>query len=214
MQDFIESVFRFFARMGGFGLLGLGVLDSSILFMPLGNDLLVVAFSARKPHLLWYYALMATIGSTLGALITDLTSRKLGEKGLEGRVSEKRLERLKQRFQHRAAISLMGASLMPPPFPFTVFVITAAALQYSRKRLLAAVAAGRMIRFTLLGVLAMIYGRQILRMAKAPAVRWGVIALAVISIAGSAISIYKMLHKKGGAGNREPESESVETPAQ
>ena len=199
MQELAVHIFRFFARLGAFGLLGLGILDSSFLFMPLGNDLLVVAFSARRPHLLWYYALMAAAGSVLGTLIVDLTSRKLGEKGLEGRVPEKRLASLKKRFENRAAVTLIGASLMPPPFPFTVFVITAAALQYSRKRLLGAVAAGRLIRFTILGLLAMVYGRHILRLAKMPAVRWSIVALAVISIIGSAISIYKMLRRKSSS---------------
>jgi membrane protein YqaA with SNARE-associated domain len=200
MQELAVHVFRFFSRLGAFGLLGLGILDSSFLFMPLGNDLLVVAFSARRPHLLWYYALMAAAGSVLGTLVVDLTSRKLGEKGLEGRVSEKRLAGIKKRFENRAALSLIGASLMPPPFPFTVFIITAAALQYSRKRLLTAVAAGRLLRFTILGLLAMVYGRHILRLAELPIVRWFIIVLAVISIIGSAISIYKMFHRKRPAG--------------
>ena len=34
-------------KFGGLGLLVLGILDSSFLFAPLGNDLLVVAMSAH-----------------------------------------------------------------------------------------------------------------------------------------------------------------------
>jgi membrane protein YqaA with SNARE-associated domain len=52
--------------MGAFGLAGLGLLDSSFLFLPLGNDLLLVLLTAGKPGLFWYYALMSTLGSKLG----------------------------------------------------------------------------------------------------------------------------------------------------
>lgn len=191
IEKIAVHLFRFFARLGGFGLLGLGILDSSFLFMPLGNDLLIVALTARHPSKLPYYAAMATAGSVLGCLIVDLTSRKLGEAGLADRVSKRSLDSVRKRFESKAAWSLIFASLMPPPFPFTVFVIVAAALQYSRKRLMAAIAAGRMIRFTAIGLLAVFYGRQIIRMSALPAVRWGVIGLAVISIAGSAIGLIR-----------------------
>jgi membrane protein YqaA with SNARE-associated domain len=202
----IESVFGFFAGLGGVGLLGLGVLDSSFLFMPLGNDLLLVAFTVRNPHRLPYYVVMAAIGSVLGSLIVDVTSRKLGESGLADRVPKRRLEFVKRRFEKRAAVSLIGASLLPPPFPFTVFVIVAAALQYSRKRLLAAISAGRILRFTLIGLLAVFYGRDIIRLSKLPAVRWVIIGLAVISIVGSALSIFQWFKRSRSTRSMPQES--------
>ncbi len=199
MEDLIVALFRFFARLGGFGLLGLGILDSSFLFMPLGNDLLMVAFTVQHPHRLMYYAFMATLGSMLGTFIMDATSRKLGETGLVDRVPKRRLDFVRKRFDKRAGLTLVVASLMPPPFPFTVFIIVAAALQYSRKRLLAAVGAGRAIRFTIIGLLAVFYGRQIIRMSKLPAVRWVIIGLAVISVVGSAWSIYQWIKRSRSA---------------
>ncbi len=68
-------------------MLLLGILDSSFLFAPLGNDLLVVAMTAHPspamPGLL-YYAGMSTIGSVLGCLLVDVILRHAaGEKGLE-----------------------------------------------------------------------------------------------------------------------------------
>jgi membrane protein YqaA with SNARE-associated domain len=195
LENLVLGLFRFFSRLGGFGLLGLGILDSSFLFMPLGNDLLMVAFTVQRPHRLAYYVLMATIGSVLGTLLTDAPSRKLGESGLEDRVPKKRLDFVQARFKKHAALTLIGASLMPPPFPFTVFIIVAAALQYSRKRLLACIAAGRAIRFTSIGLLAVYYGHQIIRMSKLPVVRYVIIGLAVISIVGSGLSIYNWIKK-------------------
>lgn len=213
-EHLVLTIFRFFYRLGGFGLLGLGILDSSFLFMPLGNDLLVTAFTVRNPHMWPYYAAMATAGSVLGVFIMDATSRKLGEKGLEKRVSERRLKYIRQKIETQAALTLILASLMPPPFPFTVFVIVPAALQYSRVKLLSFVAIGRMIRFSAIGLLAMFYGSFIMRMAKWPAVRWTIVALALISIAGSAWSVFRLFRKSRGADRGQSKKSAKEQPAE
>ena len=42
MHSLVRQVFHYFLRMGGFGLVGFGILDSSFLFLPLGNDLLLL----------------------------------------------------------------------------------------------------------------------------------------------------------------------------
>ena len=41
MKQFLLPIFYFFAKLGGAGLFFVGILDSSFLFMPLGNDLLM-----------------------------------------------------------------------------------------------------------------------------------------------------------------------------
>lgn len=209
MKDFIYALFAFFARLGGPGLVGLGILDSSILFMPLGNDLLIVALTARKPHLLPYYAAMATLGSLLGVAITDAISRKGGEAGLENRVPKRRLEFVKRRVKKSAGWALALASIMPPPFPFTPFVIASAALQYPRKRLLGIVGVSRFARFCAVGLLAVFYGKRIVRMAETPAVQYFILGIVVISIAGSAISVIRWIMRSKKAGGNERERASV-----
>ena len=42
-------------HLGGVGLLIMGVLDSSFLVLPLGNDLLVIALTARQHMKVFYY---------------------------------------------------------------------------------------------------------------------------------------------------------------
>jgi membrane protein YqaA with SNARE-associated domain len=173
----------------------MGVLDSSFLFMPLGNDLLVIALTARHEARMPYYAAMATAGSVLGVLLMDAISRKGGEKGLEGRVPAHRLEYLKGKIRRRAGWAIALASLMPPPFPFTPFIVVAAALQYPRGRLLAVVAASRLVRFSVGGTLALLFGRRILQLAESPALQYGVVFLVLISVAGSALSIYSWVKR-------------------
>src|SRR5437016_12750552 len=78
MNGIVQHLFAIFIRLGAFGPLLLGVFDSSFLFMPLGNDLLLVALTARDHKMLPVFAVMATAGSVLGCLLVDLVTRKGG----------------------------------------------------------------------------------------------------------------------------------------
>ncbi len=85
----------------------------------------------------------------------------------------------------------MVASLMPPPFPFTAFVAAAAAFRYPRIKLLSFVGVARFVRFVIEGALAIHYGRWIIKQAESPLLEHVMIVLIVISISGSAFSIYR-----------------------
>jgi len=113
---------------------------------------------------------MSAAGSLLGSLLIDVTLRPLGEKGLERHLSRRKLQHARNMIERRAWLALTVASLAPPPFPFTAFVTAAAALQYSRKRLLLIVGLTRMIRFTVLGVLSLRFGASILKWSESPIV--------------------------------------------
>jgi membrane protein YqaA with SNARE-associated domain len=207
----IAAVWKF----GGVGLLALGILDSSFLFAPLGNDLLVVAMTARHRSipLMLYYAAMSTAGSVLGCLLVDLLFRKAGEKGLERHLSRRRLEYVKRKVTRNAAWALVVASIAPPPFPFTPFVMAAAALQYPRKRMLALTAAARMFRFTALGVLAFLYGRRILKWAESPVVQWVLIVLVVVCVLGSIVSVVGWIRRsRRAAGGGRPGKRGAAAP--
>jgi len=203
MAAFARYLFVFFMHLGGFGQLILGVLDSSFLFMPLGNDLLMIVLSVRNHGLMVYYAAMTTIGSVVGCLVTDLLVRKHGEEGLEKFMSGRRLGYVKKKVTHSAAWALTLASLMPPPFPFTPFVAAAAALQYPRKKLLTVIAVTRMIRFTGTGFLAILFGSRILGWAHSPYVQGAVIALIVICVVGSVVSVIGWIKRSKSKVNAE-----------
>src|SRR5689334_4554196 len=138
MKHLAQVLGVFFWRLGGPGLLLLGILDSSFLFAPLGNDLLVIAMTARKHSTgaMLYYSFMSTVGSVIGCLLVDLLLRRAGEKGLERHLSRKRIDRVKCKVEKNAVWALTLASIAPPPFPFTPFIMGAAALQYPRTKML------------------------------------------------------------------------------
>src|SRR6266540_1985280 len=102
--------------MGGVGLILMGLLDSSFLFMPLGNDLLVLGLTANHPRRLLYYASMATVGSLAGCALIDWISRKGGEEGLSRVLPKRRIEYVKRKVSKNAGWPLAVAALMPPPF--------------------------------------------------------------------------------------------------
>jgi membrane protein YqaA with SNARE-associated domain len=181
----------FFASLGGVGLLLLGIIDSSfLLFIPLGNDLLLVGLTARTPSHWIYYVIMASAGSVLGCWFTDWVSRKGGEEGLAKRVSKRRLDYVQAKVKQHGGYALALASVMPPPFPFTPFVMVAAALKFPRLRLLGIIAACRVVRFSVESLLAARFGARILKIAETPLVQAIVLGLVVISIAGTAYSLW------------------------
>ena len=195
MSSLLRRLAIFFFSLGGLGLLLLGILDSSFLFMPLGNDLLVVALTARNHGRLVYYVAMATIGSVLGVALTHWVSAKGGEKGLEGERKSGRMAYIERKVKERGGIAIATAALMPPPFPFTPFIIVAAALQYPRRRMLTIIFFCRALRFTTEAWLAVIYGRRIIQMAQTPWVQDSILVLVAISTVGSAVSIVNWVKK-------------------
>jgi membrane protein YqaA with SNARE-associated domain len=200
-----EHLFWIFLHLGGLGLLGLGILDSSFLFMPLGNDLLVVALTVRNHARMPYYAAMTAAGSVLGVLLVDLVLRKGGEEGLKKYIAVSRLEYLKCKVKKRAGWALAVASLMPPPFPFTPLILASVALQYPRKKLLGVVAAARLVRFGVDGWLAVEFGAGILRLAHRPEAKIGILVLVATCLGGSAYSIWKWVRASRGRGRRSSE---------
>jgi membrane protein YqaA with SNARE-associated domain len=195
MSSFIRPLAHFFFALGGFGLVLLGVLDSSFLMMPLGNDLLVVALTASHRTRMPYYVVMATIGSTLGVALAHYVSSKGGQKLIEGKHKSKQIEYVEKKIKRYGGWAIAVAALAPPGFPFTPFIVVPAALQYPRGKMLWIIAGCRAIRFAIEGWLALIYGRRILAMAKSPAIQWGIGVLVVISIIGSAFSIWGWVRK-------------------
>ncbi|HLH15865.1 MAG TPA: hypothetical protein VKX45_01525 [Bryobacteraceae bacterium] len=210
MRHIAHLLRAFFWHWGGPALLAIGIADSSFLFVPLGNDVLVVAATARS-HSVWrmlYYAAMSTAGSVLGVLLVDVILRPAGERGLEKHLSARWIERLKQKVTEDAAWALALASIAPPPFPFTPFIMAASALQYPRKKLLAVTGAARMVRFTALGVLALFFGRGILRVLRSTAAEDVMIGFGVLCLVGSIISVVGWIRR-----TRRPAPEPSHHPA-
>jgi membrane protein YqaA with SNARE-associated domain len=193
MHGLIRQLAAFFLHLGAFGLVFVGILDSSFLFLPVGNDLLLVVLVIRHHEYLPLYVTAASIGSAAGVLLLDLVCRRGGEEGLKRMMSARRLDYLKKKFNQSAAVPLVVACLAPPPFPFTAVIAAASAFQFSRLRLLGYVFAGRAVRFTLLGFAAIRLGREILRVANSPEFTWLMVGFSVLCVVGSTLSVVRWI---------------------
>jgi len=146
--------------LGGPGLFIIGYLDSSFLSFPEVNDLLIIGMVMKHPHLLPYYALMATLGSVLGCLTIYFIARKGGEAFLRKRFKAHHVDRGLKLFQKYGLLVLIVPALLPPPAPFKIFVLMAGVAAVPVWQFVAAIGIARGVRYFGEGLLAVWYGDQ------------------------------------------------------
>jgi membrane protein YqaA with SNARE-associated domain len=198
-MKFLLPFFRFLFHIGYFGPFVMGVLDSSFLVLPFGNDLVVVSMVARHHHGAPWYVLSAACGSTVGALLLALVARKLGEEGLCRIAGEKRYKKLKDRIGNHAILAVAVAGLAPPPFPFTTVIAAVAALSYPIWRILLVNFLARGLRFTVLAVLALRFGKNIVGITRSAPFEWGMVVFILLCLVASGYSIWQWLRRPSPA---------------
>ena len=149
----------FFIALGPLGLFAVALLDSAFVPLPSSADALMILLTIAHPRLMIVYALLATAGSAIGCVILYYVSRRAGSRALQ-KFSPAKQRRVKELIDRYDVLSVLVVSLMPPPFPFQLFVITAGVCRFSLTRFTAAIIAGRLFRFLLEGYLAIRYGAQ------------------------------------------------------
>ncbi len=194
-MKFFHSLLVFLFHLGYFGPLVMGVLDSSFLVLPFGNDLLIVYLVAQKHHGAPWYVLAAAAGSTIGALTVALVARKVGKAGICKLAGERQFNRLQRGLSHRAAVAIAIGALAPPPFPYTLVVAAASALDKSLLEILATNFFARAARFAILAYLAMHYGSAVLRIAQSAPFRWSVIVFTVLCLVASVFSVWNWVRR-------------------
>lgn len=190
------SRFAFGLFLSAGGVFVLAALDSTIFFMfPFGIDAVVIVLAVRHPDSRWIYPILATAGSLAGTAITFWMGRKIGEMGLEKYVSKRRLNSAKAAVRKRGAITAVFG-LVPPPFPFTAFVLASGALGVGAARFLGVLAAVRLVRFGAETLVAAHYGTSVLRWLNSDVMQEIVVGVIALAIVGSAISVYALLRRR------------------
>jgi membrane protein YqaA with SNARE-associated domain len=191
---FFHPLLVFLIHLGYFGPLVMGVLDSSFLVLPFGNDLLLVYMVAQKHHGAPWYVLAAATGSTIGAATVALVARKVGKQGISKFAGEKQFNKLQSKLSHRAAAAIALGALAPPPFPYTLVVAAASALDKSMPEILVTNFFARAARFAILAWLAEKFGKQVLEIAQTAPFRWTIIGFTVVCLVASGISVWRWVH--------------------
>jgi len=166
MESLTETLDQFVRGLSsgtaGLGLFGIAFFDSSLLSLPEINDALLLYFGARFPERAFYYALMTMLGSVTGASLLYGLARWQGFSFLEKRFPKGRIQSVFELVGRYGAFAVLLPSILPPPFPFKIFVLSSGALGLSVPRFVAAMVVGRTLRYFGEAWLAVRYGDEAL----------------------------------------------------
>ena len=94
-----RSLMHVVTRLGGPGLIALGLVDNSVIPLPGGMDAATILLAAAHHEPWWYYAIMATVGSLIGGYLTYRLGLKGGEETLQKKLSKRRADQVSRIFQ-------------------------------------------------------------------------------------------------------------------
>jgi membrane protein YqaA with SNARE-associated domain len=157
---------RWLYRLGGVGLIPLGMLDNSVVPITGSMDFVTILLCANHRDFWPYYVIMATLGAVAGGYLTYRLASGEAKGKLGKIISSKRFRWMKSQLEKWGVGSIAVPAVLPPPFPMVPFLIAAGASQYPRGKFLAALAVGRAVRYTILGALGYVYGRWIITAAR------------------------------------------------
>jgi membrane protein YqaA with SNARE-associated domain len=176
------------------GVFVLAALDSTLFFsLPFGIDAAVIILAARLAVFWWLVPLLATAGSVGGAALTFWMGGKIGDHGLEHWVPRKRLAQIRARVRNKGAVALAALDLIPPPFPFTPFVLAAGALEVKTRTFFITLVVCRVFRFGLEAALARVYGQRILTWLDSDLFHDIVMVFVVIAMALTVLSLVQVI---------------------
>jgi membrane protein YqaA with SNARE-associated domain len=145
--------------LGPWGMLALAAVDGSFLGMPLDAIFVYYVYTDRSRFLL--YVLLGAAGSVLGSIVLYVIGYTGGEVLLRKRLSPERFEKINESFDRHEFWALMFPAMLPPPTPFKIVVLAAAAFEMNFAHFLLAIFCGRFARFLLEALLTLWFGPQI-----------------------------------------------------
>ncbi len=159
IKSTLQSFGDWLVGVGSLGLFAITLLDSAFIPIPGGPDAAMIVLSARSPEWMPVYALVATIGSTIGCTMLYLAARRAGASALK-RVKPERRERIENLLGRYDMLAVMIPAVLPPPFPFKPFILGAGVFKLKTTRFIIAVFAGRATRFLIEGWVAVKLGEE------------------------------------------------------
>lgn len=162
LTKYTAWVLHALAPLGIWGVFAIAFADSALLGMPVDA---IVAFYVYQDHRrLLFYVAIASLGSALGSIPLYIIGYLGGEKVLRKRIPEERFLEIHRSFERHEFWALMFPGMLPPPFPFKIFVLGAAVFEMKLRDFLAAIFAGRFVRFLTLALLTLWFGPQIVEL--------------------------------------------------
>lgn len=162
--------------------------------MPGVKDFLLIYLCATHPDRAWVYALAVALGTALGSLVIYAIGRS-GVRLFGRKPRRENVNRAKRWLEQNDFVTVVVASLLPPPLPFKPFLIAAGALRVNLLRFTLALLTGGVLRFgaeAWFGVRYGVGGEEYLKQN----ILW--LSLAAIGIIAGLAFVYRLFRKTPG----------------
>ena len=159
VHAYSEWIKHILLPLGPWGMLAFAAVDGSFLGMPLDAIFVGYVYNDRSRFLM--YVLLGSAGSALGSIVLYVVGYTGGEVLLRKRLSPVRFEKIHESFNRHEFWALMFPAMLPPPAPFKIVVLAAAAFEMNFAHFLLAIFAGRFVRFLIEALLTLWFGPQI-----------------------------------------------------
>jgi len=134
--------------VGPFGILMVALLDSSLVPIPAGVDVLVLTVAVNDPRLAYLAAFMAVLGSSVGNLVLFLAARHGTRWLIKDVTPSPRAQKFHDWFHRYGLVTVFVPCVTPViPFPLKVFVVSAGMLRTHLSRFLLVVLVARVMRY-------------------------------------------------------------------
>lgn len=194
IADYLQQTVRGLgSTAAGFGLFGVAFFDSSLLSLPEINDLLLIYCGTQFPSNAYYYAFMTVLGSASGASLLYWLARWKGYGSLKKKFSDGKIDSVFRLFARYGALAIAVPAILPPPFPFKIFVLSSGVLGLPYSRFLVAILLGRAFRYFGEAFLAVRYGEIAMIYLRENATRVLVGTLAVFVVG---FGVYFLLQRR------------------
>lgn len=176
------------AHWGVLGIFAVGVLDFSVIPLPLPNstDLFLLWLTARGGNP-WVLAAGALAGSLVGGYTTWHIGAQGGRAALRRYASARWLQPVSAWVVRHPHLTGLLCPFLPPPVPMAPLVLASGALGVARRRFFLMLGAGLSLRYALIAWLGVRYGRlvvhlwaRVLRKGSGPLL-WSVAAVLLIA---------------------------------
>lgn len=121
-------------------------LDSSLVPFPIVNDLALMVMASKRPAWWPLYALASTLGSVCGAYLLYGIARG-GGKFFFRKTTPHAVAHAQRWLERNDFVAVLVASILPPPAPLKVFILTAGLLRVNAWHFGLALLVGRGLRF-------------------------------------------------------------------
>ena len=158
LKRYTAWIAKVLAPLGPWGVFAIAAVDGSLFGMPVDAVVAGYVYHDRSRFLL--YVLLASAGSAMGSLVIYGIGYFGGETVLRKRIPPERFAKIHASFERHEFWALMFPAMLPPPTPFKMFVLAASAFEMRLTHFLAAVFAGRFVRFLVLALLTIQFGPQ------------------------------------------------------